>query len=444
MKKTSLLLLALFSVLSSSAQYHKTIVPDLVEYNNRYYDTDIERNMNRLLNEVIYLDFSDCGTYSTIYSIEKTDTIWIRKVKNPLKAKQGRHYKLNSRKATVEELQGKEFLVKSIDRKIMGEYQRSFYSVLTLQNIRDTTNTYTWDVMTSSNYTNVSNIRIRIRSKRWDEIVNNYIHNGEFYYYLSPVYAKPSKENGHTKYVKIHYNECDFFLGGDFFAGRYISKYKDEEGRDYTFDEYTLKNSELPIIEKEYNKIVTNNIAIRKSAGNYYYSLSKVTKPANKSIRYGKTIEQQSDGLFSKYFYEDNVLSILIYGGEKQFEFSLTNKTKNSIKVVWNEASIVDENNLVSKVVHKGVKYMDANNTQPPTTIPSGASISELVAPTNRIKYSDGWYQQSIIASNRSNDINVVGKTIKVLLPIEIAGVVNEYVFCFTIGWKFTYPEYQD
>lgn len=444
MKKTSLLLWALFSVLSSSAQYHKTRVPDLLEYNNIYYDTDIERNMNRLLNEVIYLDFSDCGTYSTIYSIEKTDTIWIRKAKNPLKAKQGRHYKLNSRKATVEELQGKEFLVKSIDREIVGEYQRSFYSVLTLQNIRDTTNTYTWNVMTSSNYTNVSNIRIRIRSKRWDEIVNNYINNGEFYYYLSPTYAKPSKDNGHTKYVKIHYNECDFFLGGDFFAGRYISKYKDEEGRDYTFDENTLTNSDLPIIENEYNKIVANNIAIRKSAGNYFYTLSKVIKPANKSIRYGKTIEQQSDGLFSKYFYEDNVLSILIYGGEKQFEFSLTNKTKNSIKVVWDEASIVDENNLVSKVVHKGVKYMDANNTQPPTTIPSGASISELVAPINRIKYSDGWYQQSIIASNRSNDINVVGKTIKVLLPIEIAGVVNEYVFCFTIGWKFTYPEYQD
>jgi hypothetical protein len=161
----------------------------------------------------------------------------------------------------------------------------------------------------------------------------------------------------------------------------------------------------------------------------------------------GEIMDKHKDAffeLFSKYFYEDNVLSILIYGGEKQFEFSLTNKTKNSIKVVWNEASIVDENNLVSKVVHKGVKYMDANNTQPPTTIPSGASISELVAPTNRIKYSDGWYQQSIIASNRSNDINVVGKTIKVLLPIEIAGVVNEYVFCFTIGWKFTYPEYQD
>ena len=46
MKKTSLLLWALFSVLSSSAQYHKTRVPDLVEYNNIYYDTDIERNMN--------------------------------------------------------------------------------------------------------------------------------------------------------------------------------------------------------------------------------------------------------------------------------------------------------------------------------------------------------------------------------------------------------------
>ena len=71
---------------------------------------------------------------------------------------------------------------------------------------------------------------------------------------------------------------------------------------DYLFDEYILRDSELPITHEKYNTIVANNIAIRKSAGNYYYTLSKVIKPANKSIRYGKTEERKSYGLLSQYF----------------------------------------------------------------------------------------------------------------------------------------------
>ena len=440
MRKILLLIIYSFCcILPLNAQFHNTIVPALAKYDG----IDIEENMNRLLNEVISLDFSEHKLSSTVYSIKTAirDTTWIRKVKNPLKAKKGRDFIVGDyRTAKVEDLQDKEFLVKSIDRDIVGQYQRSFYSVLTLENILDAKDIYTWRVQTSSNYTNVFNEKIRIRSKLWNKIANEYVCDGRFYYYLSPTYAKPSKENGYTEYVKIHYVGCDFFLGGDFFSGMYISKYKDEEGHDYILDEYTMKQDEFPITEEEYNKIVATNIANHKLAGNYYYTLSKVIKPSNKSIRYGKIEERQSDS----YFYEDNVISIFIVGGSKQFEFSLTNKMTNSIKIIWDEASFVDADNLVSKVVHKGVRFIDATNSLPATTIPSGASISELIAPTNRIKYSDGWYQQSIISSNKSDDPNVVGKTVKILLPIEVNGVVNEYVFCFTIGWKFTYPEYQN
>ena len=440
MKRFFLFTCTMFCILSLSAQNHRTKVPALAKYNG----TSIEDNMNLLLNEVISLDFSECLHSSTIPSITKRDTVWIRDVKNPSKIKIGRDFNISSRSARIDDLNGKEFLVKDVTKKIEGEYYRTFYSILTLVNILDANDVYRWVVKTGSNHTSVSNAKIRIRSKRWSEIANQYVCNGKYYYYESPQYAKPSTENGHTEYVKIHYNECDFFLGGDFFTGRYISKYKDEEGRDYIFDEYLLRDSECPITEEKYSQIVANNIAIRKSAGNYYYTLSKVIKPANKSIRYGKTEERTSDGLFSQYFYEDNIMPILIMGGKKQFEFSLTNKMTNSIKIVWDEASLVDENNMVSKVVHKGVKYINAQDAQPATTIPGGASISELIAPTSRIKYSDGWYQQSIVSSNKSNDPNVVGKTIKILLPIEVNGVINEYVFCFTIGWKFTYPEYQN
>lgn len=441
MKKLYLVAVMLLCLSSLSAQHHRTKVPSLSKYSE---SVDIEINMNRLMNEVITLDFSECGSSSTIYSIKSKDTVWLRKVKDPSIAKEHRHFEIKYNEVTAKDLQGKEFVVKQIERDIVGQYQRSFYSVLTLENIMDAHDIYVWRVETYSNYSKVSNENIRIRSKRWSEIVNQYICDGMFYYYHSPAYAKPSVENGHTEYVKIQYKECDFFLGGDYFTGRYISKYKDDEGRDYLFDEYILRDSEFPITEEQYNTIVANNIALRKSAGNYYFTLSKVVKPANKSIRYGKTEERASDGLFSQYFYEDNIISILIMGGKKQFEFSLTNKMTNSIKIVWDEASLVDENNMVSKVVHKGVKYINAQDAQPATTIPGGASISELIAPTNRIEYSGGWYQQAIVSSNKGDDPDVVGKTIKILLPIEVNGIINEYVFCFTIGWKYTYPEYHN
>ena len=441
MKKLYLLICMISCALSLSAQHHRTKVPELAQYDQ---SVGIEDNMNRLLNEVVSLDFSEC-TSSTISSIETKDTIWIRNVKNPLNVKYGRDFKLSSRNARIEDFYGKEFLVKSIERKVEGEYYRTFYSVLTLVNVKNTNDIYTWTVQTSSNHNkSMSNDKIRIYSKRWSQIVDKYISDGKSYYYESSIYAKPNKDNGYTKYVKIHYDECDFFLGGDYFTGRYISKYKDAEGRVYVFDEYTMRESEFPISEEKYNQIVASSIARLKSAGKYYYTLSKVIKPANKTIRYGKTEERKTDDIFSQYFYEDNIISILIMGRTKQFEFTLTNKLTNSIKIVWDAASFVDENNFVSKVVHEGVKYIEANNEQPATTIPGGASISELVAPTNRITYSYGWYQEPIVSSKKSNDPNIVGKTIKVLLPIEVNGIVNEYVFCFTIGWEFTYPEYQE
>ena len=51
--------------------------------------------MNLLLNEVISLDFSECLHSSTIPSITKRDTVWIRDVKNPSKIKIGRDFNIS-------------------------------------------------------------------------------------------------------------------------------------------------------------------------------------------------------------------------------------------------------------------------------------------------------------------------------------------------------------
>ena len=124
MKRFFLFTCTMFCILSLSAQNHRTKVPALAKYNG----TSIEDNMNLLLNEVISLDFSECLHSSTIPSITKRDTVWIRDVKNPSKIKIGRDFNISSRSARIDDLNGKEFLVKDVTKKIEGEYYRTFYS----------------------------------------------------------------------------------------------------------------------------------------------------------------------------------------------------------------------------------------------------------------------------------------------------------------------------
>jgi hypothetical protein len=127
---------------------------------------------------------------------------------------------------------------------------------------------------------------------------------------------------------------------------------------------------------------------------------------------------------------------------DKECNFVLKNKSNNTIKVVWDDVSFIDENNLASKIFHNGVRYIDANNSQPSTSIPKGAELVDLLAPTNKIRNYNGWYRENLINHNNMFNSNLVGRYLKILLPIEVKGVVNEYEFTFKINWKYSNPEY--
>ena len=40
-------------------------------------------------------------------------------------------------------------------------------------------------------------------------------------------------------------------------------------------------------------------------------------------------------------------------------------------------------------------------------------------------------------------DPSLEGAYVKVLLPIEIQGVINEYIFTFEMHWEYDYPDLQ-
>lgn len=185
---------------------------------------------------------------------------------------------------------------------------------------------------------------------------------------------------------------------------------------------------------------IENNAFNSDLAGRYVSILSKVEKPSNPSIRYGKakTIEGESD--ITKYSYVDNVIDMLIIGDSEEFSFILKNISDNSIKIIWNEAVFVDFDGTTSKVMHVGTKYSQREEDQPATTIIKGAKIEDIAVPTCNVRYSsvlEEWVQNSMFPSNPDQEPG----QLRLMLPIQIKDVVNEYVFVFDVKYVYNHPE---
>lgn len=204
---------------------------------------------------------------------------------------------------------------------------------------------------------------------------------------------------------------------------------------------YYVSNSEID------RNFVTGNLDImlkeyfaEDRSGKYNATLVKVEKPENSSERYGevKTIEEKG---VTKYSFEDELIDIIIFCNSSQFSFKLTNKSQNSIKVVWDDAVIVDYSGSTSKVMHSGVRYSQRDASQPASTIIRGASLDDIACPTSNVRYSDllkDWVTDSMYPSDITN--NEV-KQIRLMLPIQIKEVVNEYVFIFDVKYEYNHPE---
>ena len=178
--------------------------------------------------------------------------------------------------------------------------------------------------------------------------------------------------------------------------------------------------------------------------GRYIFSLTEVELPIDSSERYSDVSIVKLEG--DKYQFEDSLVLFKWHVLRDRFAFSLTNKTDNSMKIVWDEASYIDANGSSHRVMHSGVKYNDRNLSQPPTIVARRASIEDQVVPTNNVEwFAMGQYSKWIVlpliqthAASSAAELESLmspnlGKVLHVLLPIEIKGEVNEYLFRFEV-----------
>jgi hypothetical protein len=187
--------------------------------------------------------------------------------------------------------------------------------------------------------------------------------------------------------------------------------------------------------------------------------LSEVERPENAKKQYGELkIEsvQRDTSAVTKSNFADSLVSIKWGFGEKDISFTLENKTNHTILIKWNNSAIVDLNGESQRIIHSGIKYSEMNNSLPPTVVVRKGKISDSLTPTNRIHYREGYYGHYISRSPewvtlplinppkyytidelKEQATSLVGKTYQVLLPLEIEGVQNDYVFIFKIvGYK--------
>jgi hypothetical protein len=91
--------------------------------------------------------------------------------------------------------------------------------------------------------------------------------------------------------------------------------------------------------------------------------------------------------------------------------------------------------------MHVGTKYSQREGDQPASTIIKGAKLEDIAAPTKNVYYSDvlkEWMTRSLYTNaNKKGE----GETIRLMLPIQVKDVINEYIFEFGLKYKLNHPE---
>jgi hypothetical protein len=116
--------------------------------------------------------------------------------------------------------------------------------------------------------------------------------------------------------------------------------------------------------------------------------------------------------------------------------FSLRNTTDAPIQLDWNTVSYVDQRGTAHRVMHDGVKFSARENPQPPSIIPPGAKVSDVIIPTDYVEYiGRDWHVRPMFGDDLGQSWVPIteGGTFSVLLPLVINGTTENLFVTFKI-----------
>lgn len=162
-------------------------------------------------------------------------------------------------------------------------------------------------------------------------------------------------------------------------------------------------------------------------------------KVVNLSYEY-KIIYPLTDNFMN---FEDSTISANFVITENEIDFTLYNKTSNPLRVNWDDASMGIFGNS-NKIMHKGIKYSERNNSMTSTTILPNTSLDDLALPTDNVYFSDlysDWKEKPLLPSRinlpKDSILLTALKDQKITLYLPIIDTNNKnlgYTFKFIVS----------
>lgn len=240
-------------------------------------------------------------------------------------------------------------------------------------------------------------------------------------------------ENKPRKFRECTITDCKIWYEARYWEFSYLSPrmprieitYTDNAGNTTKYDnEYgkskkTYSKADIDSLENKWTEE-------KRKAGAWVFKLKSVEKPQSQNVKKGKMDE--SGG------YSDNIMTIVWSGNSKRLDFGIVNNTKSDIKIIWDDALMINPTGGTERVLHKNTIPAMLGTHQLPSTVIPGANLTDFFLTEyydegNRFR-SDGtrW------------GVDYEGQTIKTLFPIELNGVKYRYTFTFELIWEWTYP----
>lgn len=143
-------------------------------------------------------------------------------------------------------------------------------------------------------------------------------------------------------------------------------------------------------------------------------------------------------------FYSDPVMNINFLLTGEGFALGIKNVSAIPISILWDNATLVDQDGNSHRVIHKDVYNLQKNMPQPPTTILPDSSLKDIIYPADYVTWNDagqfsGWQYKSIFSSGNftrfmSDDAKkLIGKTFQFLLPLQTGDTRKDYLFIFSV-----------
>ena len=137
--------------------------------------------------------------------------------------------------------------------------------------------------------------------------------------------------------------------------------------------------------------------------------------------------------------YEDQLLTIAWEPTPSALNFKLFNKTEETIKVIWDECGFINSSGESKRTLHVGVRFLDMNNPMPPSIIPAGGNLVDLLFPTDYLDHTSGqnggWKQRELYSHIPSAPENF-----GTFLTVKVGRKKYQYNFKFIVSSLPIYP----